>query len=125
MLLIDLFGWWYSRGWAWITHQLFAVKSKSIADFFSIQDLLRTLFAPFRQDTIDTKKAPIGVKLQAFGGNIISRFLGFLIRGTLIIIGLGMLLLNVLVGVCVVLIWPLIPISPVVAVVFIAIGVGL
>lgn len=124
MLFVDLISWWYSRGWAWVLHELFVVKSKSIASFFSVQDLARTLFAPFRQDAINTQNAPLGVKLQAFGGNIISRFLGFLIRSTLIVIGVVLLLLNALVGVCIVILWPLIPAAPIVAVVLIAVGAG-
>jgi len=124
MLLVDLVGWWYSRGWVWALEQLFVVRTGKIASFFSIGDLLKTLFAPFRQDMIDTRRASLNVKLQALGGNIVSRVLGFLIRVTLIVVGVLAILLNGVFGLLAGLIWPLIPISPLVVIVLISAGVG-
>jgi len=115
MLLFSMLGWWYSRGWAWITRHLLITRNKRIIQFFSVSDLLKTLFAPFRQDAVDTKRAPLGVKLQSLGGNIISRFLGFLIRLVLIICGLLLVALNTALGICLIVIWPLLPFAPLVA----------
>lgn len=124
MIITDMLGWWYSRGWAWAIRQLFVVRTVHIAEFFSIADLLKTLFAPFRQDATDTSRAPLGVKLQAFGGNIISRVFGFLIRTTLIVVGIITILLHALVGGVAVIVWPLLPLSPFVALLLIVKGVG-
>ena len=124
MLMMDLLQWWYSRGWAWAFNRQIVVRSQRLAEFFSIPDLLRTLFAPFRQDSFQTKGAPIGVRLQILGGNIISRVLGFFIRLSLIAVGIIALFINFVFGVVAGLIWPLLPASPILAVLFILIKVG-
>jgi len=125
MLLFSMLGWWYSRGWAWIAKYFLVVRNKRILEFFSVTDLLKTLFAPFRQDSIDTKRAPLGLKLQAFGGNLISRFLGFLIRTILIIVGLLIAAVNTVVGLVLAIVWPLLPFAPLVSGLLILLGVGL
>ena len=125
MLIFSMLGWWYSRGWAWITKYFLVVRNKRILEFFSVTDLLKTLFAPFRQDSIDTKRAPLGLKLQALGGNVVSRVLGFLIRLALILAGLVITLLNTVIGVILVLVWPLLPFAPLVTGLLILLGVGL
>lgn len=115
MIIADMLGWWYSRGWMWALHQLFVLRTRHIAEFFSITDLLKTLFAPFRQDVIDTSRAPLSVKLQAFGGNIISRIFGFLIRTTLIMVGLLTIILHIFVGIAAIIAWPFLPATPLLA----------
>lgn len=124
MLLFSMLGWWYSRGWIWVSKFLLITRNKRILDFFSVADLSKTLFAPFRQDVVDTKNAPIGDKLQALGGNLISRLLGFLIRLLLILLGLAILVLNSIFGILVVLLWPLIPFAPLVSLLLVMLGVG-
>lgn len=115
MLFVDLLGWWYSRGWGWIAERLFVVQTGRLARFFSMGDLLKTLFSPFRQDAVDTKRAPMGVKLQAFGGNIISRIFGLTIRSTLIVLGFISIACNGVVAIAMVLLWPLLPLMPIVS----------
>lgn len=124
MIITDLLGWWYSRGWAWAAHHLLVTRNVRVFRFFSVSDLLKTLFAPFRQDALQLSHAPIGVRLQAFGMNIISRCFGFLVRSILIIIGLVLVCVNTLLGLLGVLIWPLLPLSPIVAVICVSLGVG-
>lgn len=124
MLIADLLGWWYSRGWAWVASELFVKKTESIAGFFSIADLLRTLFAPFRQDAMNVSGAPIGVRLQAIGGNIISRVFGLIIRSTLIILGLLLMVLNFLVALVGTVLWPLLPLTPIVGITLFFMGFG-
>lgn len=125
MLLADLLGWWYLRGWGWLAQEIFRVEIGRVLHFFSIGDLLKTLFAPFRQDAIQLQNAPIGVRLQAFGGNIISRFFGFIIRSVLIIIGLIAAITIVIVGAILMVLWPLIPIMPLIALVLIFFEAGI
>lgn len=125
MLLVDLLGWWYSRGWAWALQRLFIGQTQEIAGFFSIGDLLKTLFAPFRQDVMNLKGAPIGIRLQALGGNIISRVFGLIIRLVLIILGVLLIAGNAVLAAVLGLLWPLLPFSPVVAMVLMGMGVSL
>lgn len=124
MLLISALSWWYGAGWAWALHQLFIVHTKKIEHFFSISDLLKTLFAPFRQDNLTAKGAPISIKLQVLGGNIISRIFGFIIRFTLIMIGLSIILISFIIGVIMLLLWPLLPITPLIGIILFVTGVG-
>ncbi len=124
MLIVDLLGWWYSRGWAWALNYMLVKKTSVIANFFSINELLKTLFAPFRQDSINTKNAPISLRLQALGENIISRFFGLIIRSALIVVGVLLILLNAILGLVSILLWPLLPLSPVVAVILTVVKVG-
>ena len=124
MLFVDILGWWYSRGFSWAAHQLFVVSMEKILNFFSIAELLKTLFAPFRQDTMQVKNAPLTVKLQAFGGNIISRFFGFIIRSVLIIFGIVCLLINGVVGIFGIILWPLVPLTPLIFLISVAMKVG-
>lgn len=124
MVISDFLGWWYSRGFVWAADKLFVESSKKISHFFSISDLFKTLFAPFRQDVVNVAGAPIGVKLQAAGSNIIARFLGFLIRSALILTGFVMLSLNLLFAIVAILVWPLLPMTPALAIVLMALQVG-
>lgn len=124
MLFVDLISWWYGAGWSWIARQALISRSYRILQFFSVTDLLKTLFAPFRQDAYDVSRAPVGVKLQALGGNIISRFFGFFIRTSLILIGLVTLIFNAVFSLAVILVWPLVPVAPIVAIIFAITGLG-
>ncbi len=119
MIIADMLGWWYSRGWLWMAQQIYIVELGRVFEFFSIKDLLKTLFAPFRQDVIDTSRAPLGVKLQVLGGNLISRVIGAMIRITIIFIGIFFAFLLVFLGFLFLVAWPFLPLAPVVAVVLI------
>lgn len=116
MIIVEMLGWWYTRGWLWIAQQIYIVELGRVFDFFSIKDLLKTLFAPFRQDVIDTKRAPIGIKLQVFGANLISRILGAMIRATLILVGIISAMLLSVLGFLFLIAWPFFPIVPLVSV---------
>lgn len=124
MLFISFFEWWYWRGWGWSAKYLLITRNIRIIQFFSVPDLLKTLFAPFRQDSLQLSNAPIGIRLQAFGMNIISRCFGLLIRSSLIVIGLISILTNTLLGMVGILIWPFLPISPVIVFILISLNIG-
>lgn len=124
MLFAQLLGWWYSRGWTWVIRSFFVERMGSIAAFFSISDLLKTLFAPFRQDALNVKGAPLSIRLQALGENIISRIFGLLIRLMLVIAGLIIMTINAAAGVVAALFWPVLPLTPVLAILLMVQGVG-
>ena len=125
MILADLLGWWYSRGWVWAVQYFFVKRNNAILDFFSIADLLRTLFSPFRQDSLQLQNAPIGVRLQAFGENIISRIFGLIIRSVLIITGCFSVIINGCFGLMAGLVWPLIPLLFTIGIVTFIVGVSI
>ena len=124
MVVIDSLQWWYSTGWAWFARTVLVSNNNSIAQFFSFADLLRTLGAPFRQDATNTQNAPLNVKMQALGFNLISRFFGFIIRSMLIVSGLLIILVSSFFGLLFLILWPLVPLAPFVGIGLFAFGVG-
>jgi len=78
---------------------------------FSIGLLLRTLFSPFKRIQEEKKKGSF--KFEDWGGamiiNLLMRFIGFLVRSVIIIMGLVFILLTVVIGVVALLFWLVLP----------------
>lgn len=108
--MVNLFQWWYSGGWATFASRLRERLRKSL-DYFSMGSLLRTLFSPFRQ--IDAG----GRGLRAFFDTLFSRIVGAFVRIFILIFGVIVLLLESTVGAILLIVWPLIPLMPVVGIV--------
>ena len=63
-------------------------KLVSVFDYFSIDLLVRTWFAPFRQISAGAVDGPIGVQIRAFFDRLISRTIGGIVRGlSLLLLG--------------------------------------
>lgn len=113
MLAISFFEWWYSRGWG-IYFQGFLAKLHNMADSFSIGLLLKTIFQPFRQiSTTAGKKTTVMEKVV---DALVSRFVGFVVRVFIIIAGIIMMTLLLIGGVILGILWPVIPLMPLVGV---------
>ena len=109
MLVISFVQWWYGRGFKEYLAR-FVDRLKDMADFFSIRLLVRNLFAPFRQ--IATEKhdnLPLNARLHAWADLMISRLVGATIRFFLLIIGSMLLALRTIVGLIIMIAWPLTP----------------
>jgi hypothetical protein len=91
-------------------------------DFFSLDILIKTLFAPFRQISAGRVRGPIGVQLRAWFDRLISRVIGAIVRSMVIVIGIFALVVAAVIGMIRLIAWPLIPVSPIIAVVFALIG---
>lgn len=107
MLFFQLLTWWYGRGWqdtarnAWL-------RLIRVAHLFSVPILVRTLWAPWRR-IITYPGASIDAKLRAIGDNMVSRVIGFSVR-MLVLIAAGLiLLLTSVLGMVLVVLWPLVP----------------
>ena len=48
MFIVGLLGWWYGAGWRERARMIIERLAKAY-DFFSLDLLIKTLFAPFRQ----------------------------------------------------------------------------
>jgi hypothetical protein len=84
MFLMDLFGWWYGAGFKDLSNK-FKEIFESTMDFFSINDLAKSLFKPFRETlTTSVYKRTL---FQKLGDAFISRAVGFFTRFFLILIG--------------------------------------
>ena len=117
MFIVGLFSWWYGAGWV---RCISAVRGglASIYDYFSLDLLLRTLFSPFRQISAGAVRGPIGVQLRALVDNLISRIIGGIVRTIVIVIGSVTLLLSCILGLVRIALWPLVPVLPVVFIMF-------
>lgn len=122
MFAVDLIEWWYLRGWRVVSTGLKHKLSDSL-DFFSIGQLFRTLFAPYRQISVNTSDE--GNRLNAFFDRLISRLVGTVTRLFIIIFGGLAIILEAILGVLFIVIWPVIPFLPVVCIVLTITGVHL
>lgn len=116
--------WWYSAGWQWVLQSVLVERCRWVMETFSVSDLLRTLFAPFRQTYAGQIKGPLGEQLRAFFDRLISRVIGLIVR--LFLLGMAFVALMVVVVVAVVslIVWPFIPMMPVLGIVLMSMGVG-
>ena len=123
MLLTDLLGWWYGRGWKWaIQHQL-KTRNARILEFFSVGALSKTLFAPFRQTYTGSSQGSLGARLRALGDQTISRAIGLVVRLTLIVAAAVLMVANSIVSVASIIVWPLVPVSPLLGLLLCFLGV--
>lgn len=106
-----LFSWWYSKGWAKQASG-FGQYLKRVADFFSIPLLAKTLLQPFRQIGNESSTGSLNMILRAWLDKTVSRFIGFMVRSAMILLGSIWWLLSALGGLLWCLIWPLIPLLP-------------
>lgn len=116
--------WWYSAGWHWVLQSVLIDRSTWVLETFSTGDLLRTLFAPFRQTYAGQSKGPLGMQIRAFFDRLISRVIGFIVRMILIGMALVAMLVVLLVAVVSLVVWPLIPALPFLAFLFMGIRLG-
>jgi hypothetical protein len=121
MFLVGMISWWYGRGWR---GQFRRVRSRlaQTASFFSIGQLLMTLFAPFRQISAGKVDGPLAVVVRAFFDQLISRVIGSIVRFFTIIAGIIALIFQALYESIVLIVWLFLPVFPVVGLVMLAVG---
>ena len=126
MAITEMFLWWYSSGWKVFVDKLKTALS-SITDFFSMGSLVRTLFKPYRQISAETARdgASIDIKFHMFLDRLISRIVGFFSRLTLLLVGIIIIILGGIISFILVILWPIIPLLPIVGIVLTAMGVVL
>ena len=124
MAIAEMFLWWYAHGWS-----VFVQKIKNfmanIIDFFSMSDLLRTLFQPFRQISAATASAEssLDLKFHMFIDRLVSRIVGFFSRLTLLFAGTIIILLGGIFSLILIIIWPLVPLAPIAGIILTITGV--
>lgn len=112
-MLMAFFWWWYTDGWQ---RQVRAVENRllGIVDTFSIDLILRTLFAPFRQISAGSVSGPIALQLRAFVDRLVSRGIGAMVRSIVLMVGCVMIVVSAIFGVLYLMLWPLVPVLPLV-----------
>lgn len=120
-MVIAFVAWWYGAGWR---RRALFVRDRlaRVMDAFSIDLLLKTLFAPFRQISNDRVDGPIGMKIRAWFDKLISRMVGAVVRLLTIMVGIIVLFGTLFWGLAILAIWPVIPILPVVGVILSGMG---
>ena len=121
MFAVGLLQWWYGAG---IKTQFSRAMNRiaELYDYFSIDLLLRSLFAPFRQISASGVRGPLGVQFRAFIDRLVSRAVGTVMRTILIIIGTIAVVVMSLTTFLWLIVWVVLPVIPVVGVTLTLIG---
>lgn len=123
LLVAELFRWWYGDGWR--KHaQLVANRLDGTMDYFSIDLLIKTLFAPFRQISAGKVDGPLGVQMRALVDKLVSRVIGAFIRTLLLVIGGIAIGVQAAVGLALLILWALVPLFPFVGIALAIMGVS-
>ena len=125
MMLLALVSWWYTAGWAGLINGAVS-RSSRLLETFSVSLLLGSLFDPFRQISAgQSRGTSFDAQLRAFGDRLFSRFFGAVVRSIFIFIGFFASGATFVGSLVMLLIWPLIPLFPVIGVVLMLLKVGL
>lgn len=99
------------------------MRFKATLDFFSVGQLLSTLFSPFRQISAGpTGDASFGGAFRAMIDKLISRVIGAFVRTITILVGVIAILFQAVYEIIVLIGWWFLPLLPVVGFVLLAIG---
>ena len=124
MIMFLCLRWWYGAGWQWIWQSVLVERLVWVNEVFSTADLLKTLFAPYRQTYAGQVKGSIGDHFRAFADRSISRVIGAVVRLLLVlmaVIGSGIVAFVALITL---IIWPFLPLMPALSIVMMIAGVG-
>ncbi|HEU5187244.1 MAG TPA: hypothetical protein VFT87_01945 [Candidatus Saccharimonadales bacterium] len=116
MLAGLFFAWWYGLGWMQLIRRVWGRVIK-VLQFFSVGLMLGSLFAPFRQISAGSA-APgsLNTQLRSWGDQLFSRVIGAMVRLILVIVGLFSALLMGLMGLLAIILWPFLPIAPLIGI---------
>lgn len=109
MLMLSFFSWWYGRGWKTVFGSL-RPRLRAVANNFSVAQLLRTLFQPWRR-IISYPGASLQAKMQAKLDNLVSRAIGFVVRLGVLIGAVFAFIFVALFTILEVILWPLLPLA--------------
>jgi len=121
MVIVALFSWWYSVGW-----QRLAARSgeriRGMLETFSVTLLLGTLFDPFHQISAGQVQGSMQVQLRAWADRSFSRVFGAFIRTFVILIGCFAAFFAMVFGSIELIVWPFVPVLPLIGLVLFVIG---
>ena len=108
MLIGSFFSWWYGLGWKGVI-QSFGPRYKGVLESFSVEQLSRTIFAPWRR-IITYPGASLGEKVQAKLDNLFSRGIGFVVRFFVLLAALFTIIVMLIFTALEIVLWPLMPV---------------
>ncbi len=122
MFLVGLISWWYGRGWIGQLKRM-AGRFSATLEFFSVGQLLSTLFSPFRQISAGgSGDGSIGSAFRNFIDQLVSRFIGAFVRFFTVIFGLIVISLQAVYELIVMVFWWFLPLLPIIGFIMLAIG---
>lgn len=108
MLIATFFAWWYGVGWMTLVQKV-SGRVTGVLSFFSVGQLITSLFAPFRQISAGRVQGPLGVILRAWVDRLFSRGIGAVVRSLLILTGLLCAGFYGVLGFIMIIFWPVLP----------------
>ena len=124
LLVTELFMWWYTAGLRQRLKKI-SVRLDGTIDYFSMDLLVKTLFAPFRQISASKVDGSLEVKMRALIDRLFSRLIGAFVRTLLLVVGGVTIALQAILALIMILLWLLVPFLPVVGIVLMIAGVKL
>jgi hypothetical protein len=109
MLAFSFFSWWYGRGWGLVLAS-FGPRLHAVMDNFSVGQLLKTLFEPWRR-IISYPGSSLDERFRAWGDNMFSRVIGFVVRLVVLLTALVSLMLVAALTLVELIVWPLLPVA--------------
>lgn len=122
LLVTELLRWWYGDGLRQRVHMIIG-RLDSTIDYFSVDLLLKTLFAPFRQISAGRVDGPLGVQMRAMVDKLFSRVIGALVRLIILIIGGITIVVQAVFGLVLLAFWGIVPLLPIVGIVLSVAGI--
>lgn len=121
MFLVGMISWWYGRG---LKGQFGRIRDRFVStlQFFSVGQLLSTLFAPFRQISAGRVQGSLAMQMRAFFDQTISRVIGAIVRLFTILAGLIVLLVQIIGEALIIVVWLTLPLFPIAGFIMLAIG---
>lgn len=124
MLLVnELLRWWYGDGLRQRARMVIN-RLDGTLDYFSIDLLLKTLFAPFRQISAGKVNGPLGMQLRAMADRLFSRIIGAFVRIIILFVGGVAIVVQAICGILIVILWGLIPLLPIAGLVLFIMGIA-
>lgn len=105
--MLSLFSWWYGAGWRQVAGSI-GPRLRSVANDFSVGQLFRTLFAPWRR-IITYPGASIIDRFHAWIDNMFSRMIGFVVRFFVLLAAFVSLAAVAVFSIVEIIVWPLLP----------------
>ena len=108
-MFIAFFSWWYGRGWQQVVGD-FKLRVSNVIDSFSVRQLSKTLFAPWKR-IVTQPGRNLEDHLHAAADNAFSRAVGFVVRLGVLFAALIAILVVGLLSIIEIIAWPLLPLA--------------
>ena len=109
-MFLDYFHWQFVRSPSELYKILINILSY-IYNYFSIGNLAKTLFAPWKRDTIYVVNATLADQARVLIDNLISRFMGFVMRSITIFAGIILLIIYIIAAIIFLVFWTILPLA--------------